>query len=72
MPSPGASQAFRSHPRDQTVRSLLAALIVHSANDAAVVLAHRWTTGRAGGGHRAARALHRPLPRIRWRGSSCS
>ena len=49
----------------QTVRSLLAALIVHSANDAAVVLAHATMDQPAAqaAAIRAARALHRPLPR---------
>lgn len=49
----------------QTVRSLLAALIVHSANDAAIVLAHATMDQPAAqaAAIRAARALHRPLPR---------
>jgi D-alanyl-D-alanine carboxypeptidase (penicillin-binding protein 5/6) len=49
----------------QTVRSLLAALIVHSANDSAVVLAHATMDQPAAqaAAIRAARALHRPLPR---------
>jgi D-alanyl-D-alanine carboxypeptidase (penicillin-binding protein 5/6) len=49
----------------QTVRSLLAALIVHSANDAAVVLAHATMDQPAAqaAAIRAARALHRPVPR---------
>jgi D-alanyl-D-alanine carboxypeptidase (penicillin-binding protein 5/6) len=47
------------------VRSLLAALIVHSANDAAIVLAHATMDQPAAqaAAIRAARALHRPLPR---------
>jgi D-alanyl-D-alanine carboxypeptidase (penicillin-binding protein 5/6) len=48
----------------QTVRSLLAALIVHSANDAAVVLAHATMDQPAAqkAAVTAARKLHRPLP----------
>ena len=48
----------------QTVRSLLAALIVHSANDAAVVLAHATMDQPAAqaAAVKAARELHRPLP----------
>jgi D-alanyl-D-alanine carboxypeptidase (penicillin-binding protein 5/6) len=49
----------------QTVRALLAALIVHSANDAAVVLAHvvmQQPAARAAAAS-AARELGRPLPR---------
>ena len=49
----------------QTVRSLLAALIVHSANDAAVVLAHATMDQPAAQAAAigAARELHRRLPR---------
>jgi D-alanyl-D-alanine carboxypeptidase (penicillin-binding protein 5/6) len=48
----------------QSVRSLLAALVVHSANDAAVVLAHATMEQPAAqaAAAEAARALHRPLP----------
>ena len=48
----------------QSVRALLAALIVHSANDAAVVLAHATMEQPAAqqAAARAARDLHRPLP----------
>jgi serine-type D-Ala-D-Ala carboxypeptidase (penicillin-binding protein 5/6) len=48
----------------QSVRSLLGALIVHSANDAAVVLAHATMEQPAAqtAAADAARALHRPLP----------
>ena len=49
----------------QTVHALLAALIVHSANDAAVVLAHatmQEPAARAAAA-RAAKQLHRALPR---------
>jgi D-alanyl-D-alanine carboxypeptidase (penicillin-binding protein 5/6) len=49
----------------QTVRSLLAALIVHSANDAAIVLAHATMDQPAAqaAAIKAAHELHRPLPR---------
>jgi D-alanyl-D-alanine carboxypeptidase (penicillin-binding protein 5/6) len=49
----------------QTVRALLAALIVHSANDAAIVLAHATMEQPAAqaAAVRAARDLHRPLPK---------
>jgi serine-type D-Ala-D-Ala carboxypeptidase (penicillin-binding protein 5/6) len=49
----------------QTVRALLAALIVHSANDAAVVLAHATMEQPAAqaAAARAARELHRRLPK---------
>jgi D-alanyl-D-alanine carboxypeptidase (penicillin-binding protein 5/6) len=48
----------------QSVRALLAALIVHSANDAAVVLAHATMEQPAAqeAAAKAARDLHRPLP----------
>jgi D-alanyl-D-alanine carboxypeptidase (penicillin-binding protein 5/6) len=48
----------------QTVRSLLAALIVHSANDAAIVLAHATMDQPAAqkAAVKAASKLHRPLP----------
>lgn len=48
----------------QSVRSLLAALVVHSANDAAVVLAHATMEQPAAqeAAAEAARALHRRLP----------
>ena len=48
----------------QTVHALLAALIVHSANDAAVVLAHATMQEPAAqaAAARAAKARHRPLP----------
>jgi D-alanyl-D-alanine carboxypeptidase (penicillin-binding protein 5/6) len=48
----------------QSVRSLLAALIVHSANDAAIVLAHATMEQPAAqtAASRAARDLHRQLP----------
>jgi D-alanyl-D-alanine carboxypeptidase (penicillin-binding protein 5/6) len=49
----------------QSVRALLAALIVHSANDAAIVLAHATMEQPAAqdAAAGAARALHRRLPR---------
>jgi D-alanyl-D-alanine carboxypeptidase (penicillin-binding protein 5/6) len=49
----------------QSVRSLLAALIVHSANDAAIVLAHATMDQpqAQAAAIKAARTLHRPLPR---------
>ena len=49
----------------QSVRALLAALIVHSANDAAVVLAHATMEQPAAqeAAARAARDLHRSLPK---------
>jgi serine-type D-Ala-D-Ala carboxypeptidase (penicillin-binding protein 5/6) len=49
----------------QTVRSLLAALIVHSANDAAVVLAHATMDQPAAQAEaiKAASRLHRPVPK---------
>ena len=57
----------------QTVRSLLAALIVHSANDAAVVLAHATMDQPAAqaAAIKAARAAARRCPAIRSRASSC-
>ena len=59
----------------QTVHALLAALIVHSANDASIVLAHATMepAGRAGRrreGGEAARPAR--CPPIRSRASSCS
>ena len=58
----------------QTVRSLLAALIVHSANDAAIVLAHA-TMDQPAAQAAAIRARVRSTGRcrgIRWHDSSCS
>ena len=58
----------------QTVRSLLAALIVHSANDAAIVLAHATMDQPAAqaAAIKAARRLHGPCRGIRSPASYCS
>ena len=59
----------------QTVHALLAALIVHSANDASVVLAHA-TMGQpaaqAAVAQRGEAARPGRCPPIPWRASSCS
>ena len=59
-----ASRACRSQLGErQTVHALLAALIVHSANDASIVLAHATMQQPAAqAAAAAARKLHRPLP----------
>ena len=75
MPSRWASRACRSHSESaRRCRSLLAALIVHSANDAAIVLAHATMDQPAAqaAATRAAQRLGRPCRGIRWRASSCS